>query len=118
MPTPITSTVIELLKLLMTEEQAKFIHVFKKPSLNIEELKQKSKLDEAALNKTLKDLDSKETWSLVPLVLIVVWLGVYPKPVLEPIDNSVKAMLSFMDEKAITQEAKDMIKVAKNKEVK
>ncbi len=69
-------------------------------------------------NKTLKDLDKKETWSLVPLVLIVVWLGIYPKPVLEPIDNSVKAMISFMHEKAITQEAKDMIKVAKTKEVK
>ncbi len=67
-------------------------------------------------NKTLKDLDSRETWSLVPLVLIVVWLGVYPKPVLEPIDNSVKAMLVFMDEKAITQEAKDMIIVAKSTE--
>ena len=65
-------------------------------------------------NKTLKDLDSKETWSLVPLVLIVIWLGIYPKPVLEPIDNSVKAMLVFMDEKAITKEAKDMIKVAKS----
>ena len=65
-------------------------------------------------NKTLKDLDAKETWSLVPLVLIVVWLGIYPKPVLEPIDNSVKAMLVFMDEKAITKEAKDMIKVAKS----
>ena len=64
-------------------------------------------------NKSLKDLDAKETWSLVPLVLIVVWLGVYPKPVLEPIDNSVKAMLAFMDGKAITQEAKDMIKVPK-----
>ncbi|KYJ86086.1 NADH-quinone oxidoreductase subunit M [Sulfurovum riftiae] len=64
-------------------------------------------------NKSLKDLDRKETWSLVPLVLIVVWLGVYPKPVLAPIDNSVKAMLSFMNEKAITQEAKDMIKVSK-----
>ena len=65
-------------------------------------------------NKSLKDLDAKETWSLVPLVLIVVWLGVYPKPILEPIDNSVKAMLTFMDEKAITQEAKDMIKVPKS----
>ncbi|DAB40097.1 MAG TPA: NADH-quinone oxidoreductase subunit M [Sulfurovum sp. UBA12169] len=65
-------------------------------------------------NKTLKDLDVRETVSLVPLVLIVVWLGVYPKPVLEPINNSVKAMLSFMDEKAITQEAKEMIKVAKS----
>jgi len=70
-------------------------------------------------NKTLKDLDAKETWSLVPLVLIVVWLGIYPKPVLAPIDHSVKAMLTFMDEKAITQEAKDMIKVAKStREVK
>jgi len=62
-------------------------------------------------NKSLKDLSAKETWSLVPLVLIVIWLGVYPKPILGPIDNSVKAMLAFMDEKAVTQEAKDMIKV-------
>ncbi len=67
-------------------------------------------------NKTLKDLDRKETWSLIPLVLIVVWLGVYPKPILEPIDNSVKAMLVFMEEKAITQEAKDVIIVAKSTE--
>ena len=70
-------------------------------------------------NKKLKDLDRRETWSLIPLVAIVIWLGVYPKPVLEPIDNSVKAMLNFMNEKAITQEAKDMIKVAQSsKEVK
>jgi NADH-quinone oxidoreductase subunit M len=64
-------------------------------------------------NRKLKDLSSKETWSLVPLVLIVVWLGVYPKPVLGPIDKSVQAMLAFMDEKAITQEAKDVIRVSK-----
>jgi NADH-quinone oxidoreductase subunit M len=65
-------------------------------------------------NKKLKDLNGRETWSLIPLVAIVIWLGVYPKPVLAPIDNSVKALLSFMDEKAITQEAKDMIRVAKS----
>jgi len=62
-------------------------------------------------NKTLKDLTPKETWSLVPLVAIVIWLGVYPKPVLDPINKSVNAMLVFMDEKAITAEAKEMIKV-------
>ena len=66
-------------------------------------------------NKTLEDLNSRETWSLIPLVAIVIWLGVYPKPVLEPIDNSVKAMLAFMDEKAITAEAKDIIRTAKTK---
>jgi NADH-quinone oxidoreductase subunit M len=64
-------------------------------------------------NKKLKDLENKELWSLIPLVAIVIWLGVYPKPVLAPIDNSVKSMLSFMHDKAITQEAKDMIRVAK-----
>ena len=64
-------------------------------------------------NKKLKDLNARETWSLIPLVAIVIWLGVYPKPVLAPIDNSVKALLTFMDEKAITDEAKDMIKVSK-----
>ncbi len=62
-------------------------------------------------NKTLKDLTPRETWSLIPLVAIVIWLGVYPKPVLDPINKSVNAMLVFMEEKAITAEAKDIIKV-------
>jgi NADH-quinone oxidoreductase subunit M len=64
-------------------------------------------------NKKLLDLSKVEIFSLVPLVAIVVWLGVYPKPILEPIDNSVKAMVEFMDKKAITQEAKDVIKASK-----
>ena len=64
-------------------------------------------------NKVLKDLNARETWSLIPLVAIVIWLGVYPKPVLAPIDNSVKALLTFMHDKARTDEAKDMIRVAK-----
>lgn len=63
-------------------------------------------------NKVLKDLNTRETWSLIPLVAIVIWLGVYPKPVLTPIDNSVKTLLQFMDDKARTDEAKEMIKTA------
>lgn len=70
-------------------------------------------------NAKLKDLDSKEMAALVPLVLIVIWLGVYPKPVLVPIDNSVKALTSFMHEKAKTKEAKETILVSKKiKEIK
>jgi len=60
-------------------------------------------------NKKLKDLDRREITAFIPLIAIVVWLGVYPKPVLEPIDNSVKTLVAFMDKKAQTQEAKDMI---------
>jgi len=64
-------------------------------------------------NKKLKDLNAKELWALVPLVAIVVWLGVYPKPVLGPIDNSTKALLHLMDKKAQTKEAKKIILVSK-----
>lgn len=67
-------------------------------------------------NKKLEDLNSRETWSLLPLVAIVIWLGIYPKPILEPIDNSVKSLLVFMEKKAITPEAKEIIKVSKTKE--
>jgi len=70
-------------------------------------------------NKKLNDLDGKELAALVPLVLIVIWLGIYPKPVLVPIDNSVKALTSFMHEKAQTKKAKATILVSKkNKEMK
>jgi len=65
-------------------------------------------------NRDLKDLDSRELTALLPLVAIVVWLGVYPKPVLEPIDNSVKDLISFMESKAQTQDAKDKIIVSKS----
>jgi NADH-quinone oxidoreductase subunit M len=64
-------------------------------------------------NKKLTDLTPKELWSLIPLVAIVIWLGVYPKPVLKPIDKSVSAMLVFMEEKARLPEVKEVIKVPK-----
>jgi len=60
-------------------------------------------------NKNLPDLDTKEMTALIPLVAIVIWLGIYPKPVLAPIDTSVKALLSFMHEKAQTPKAKETI---------
>jgi len=66
-------------------------------------------------NEALSDLNGKELSALIPLVAIVVWLGVYPKPVLVPIDNSVKALVNFMHEKAQTPEAKETIIVSKLK---
>ncbi len=64
--------------------------------------------------KGLKDLDARELTALLPLVAMVVWLGVYPKPVLDPIDNSVKELINFMESKAQTQEAKDLIVISKS----
>lgn len=60
-------------------------------------------------NQNLKDLDGKELTSLLPLVLIVIWLGVYPKPILEPINNTVKDIVKLMEYKALRQNTKDVI---------
>ncbi len=56
-------------------------------------------------NRNLKDLNASELTALLPIVFVVIWLGVYPKPVLEPIDNSVKSLLELMHKKAISEPA-------------
>jgi NADH-quinone oxidoreductase subunit M len=61
-------------------------------------------------NRNLKDLNGKESMALWTLVLVTVWLGVYPKPVLEPINTSVESLVSFMHKKAITEDAKAIIR--------
>jgi NADH-quinone oxidoreductase subunit M len=61
-------------------------------------------------NRKLKDLNKTEFFSYIPLVLVVVWLGVYPKPVLSVIDKSVKTMLVQMEKKAITKKAKEILR--------
>lgn len=60
-------------------------------------------------NKSLKDLMPRELVALVPLVLVVVWLGVYPKPVLAPIDTSSKNLVNLMYSKAIAPETKESL---------
>lgn len=56
MPMPIGDTLIELIKNLITEEQAKFILIFKRPSLSIDQIREKSDLDNDALDKILNEL--------------------------------------------------------------
>ena len=58
MPMPINETLIELLQGIMTEEQAEFIiKVYsRKPSLNIDQIKEKIDLDDDSLHKMLNGL--------------------------------------------------------------
>jgi NADH-quinone oxidoreductase subunit M len=60
-------------------------------------------------NKNLPDVNKKELFALVPLVIVAIWLGVYPKPVLEPINNSVKSIVQLMHNKSVTELAKERI---------
>ncbi|NPA64107.1 MAG: NADH-quinone oxidoreductase subunit M [Epsilonproteobacteria bacterium] len=60
-------------------------------------------------NKNLPDLNAKELTSLAALTLVVIWLGIYPNPVLKPINNSVASMLELMEKKALTPKAKEIL---------
>lgn len=51
-------------------------------------------------NRELKDLNKRELSALIPLVALVVILGVYPKPILTPVENSVSALVDLMKIKA------------------
>ena len=55
-PFPITDTLFKFLQLKMTEAQASFLHYFRKPSMNLEQLKEKTGLPEAELLKMLENL--------------------------------------------------------------
>lgn len=61
------------------------------------------------VNEKLEDIKGREVAALVPLVMLVVYLGVYPKPILEPVDKSVKQLVQVMYLKSVTSEAKSTI---------
>jgi len=61
------------------------------------------------INEKLQDIKGREVIALVPLVMLVVYLGVYPKPILEPVDKSVKQLVQVMYLKSVTPEAKAQI---------
>ena len=44
-------------------------------------------------NETIRDLNTREVWSLAPLLALIVVLGVYPKPILDVITPSVNRTL-------------------------
>jgi len=60
-------------------------------------------------NRNLPDVNKRELVALLPLAVITIWLGIYPKPILEPINNSVESIVQLMHDKSITEEAKTRI---------
>ncbi|MCK9454255.1 MAG: NADH-quinone oxidoreductase subunit M [Sulfurimonas sp.] len=60
-------------------------------------------------NRNLPDVNRRELFALIPLAIITVWLGIYPKPVLGTINTSVEGVVQLMHEKAISEEAKKRI---------
>jgi NADH-quinone oxidoreductase subunit M len=48
-------------------------------------------------NKKLKDMSMREYAYLVPIIVFIVWIGVYPKPFLDKMDASVGHLLEVMN---------------------
>ena len=47
-------------------------------------------------NRDLKDMTRREYAYLVPIIVFIVWIGVYPKPFLDKMDVSVQHLLEVM----------------------
>src|SRR5687767_10763587 len=56
-------------------------------------------LEKAEL-KSLKDLSPREVAIMAPLAAVVLWMGVYPKPFLDPLHAPVQAILARVDRAA------------------
>jgi NADH-quinone oxidoreductase subunit M len=45
-------------------------------------------------NKALPDLNLREQWTLIPLVVIAIWIGLYPKPFFDRMAPTVDRVLA------------------------
>ncbi|MHC4182276.1 MAG: NADH-quinone oxidoreductase subunit M [Planctomycetota bacterium] len=50
-------------------------------------------------NQKLKDLNKREWAILMPIVILIFWIGIYPKPLISRLDVSVNHLLTQVDEK-------------------
>jgi len=50
-------------------------------------------------NRALKDMNAREVLVLVPLLIFVVWIGVYPSTFLKPMEPSVKNFIQQVERK-------------------
>lgn len=45
-------------------------------------------------NESLKDIDARETWQFAPILILIFWIGVYPKPFLSYINPQTEAVVA------------------------
>jgi NADH-quinone oxidoreductase subunit M len=50
-------------------------------------------------NRRLRDLNAREIWTLVPILVLIVWIGVYPKPFTAVTETAVAELLQTLKDK-------------------
>ena len=68
LPFPINDTIIGILKMVITEEQAKFLVLLRKSSYNLEQIKSLTNMNDVALNKMIKDLNHSGALTAIPSI--------------------------------------------------
>jgi NADH-quinone oxidoreductase subunit M len=48
-------------------------------------------------NKTLKDVNLREQWTLIPLIVLCFWIGLYPKPFFRILEPSINRVVQAVD---------------------
>ena len=48
-------------------------------------------------NKTLKDVNLREQWTLIPLIVMCFWIGLYPKPFFKIMEPSIQRIVQVVD---------------------
>ena len=56
-------------------------------------------------NATLTDLNWREIGLLAPLLFVIIWMGVYPKPILSRMEASVAKFVETVETRAASQQA-------------
>src|SRR5690606_351831 len=48
-------------------------------------------------NRTIPDLNGREITILIPLVVLILWIGIYPRPFLDRMEPSVNRLVQYLD---------------------
>ena len=61
-------------------------------------------------NKKMKDIYGRELVALGAITVLVIAMGIYPKPILDPLNTTVTNLTKVMEVKAVEQETKDRLR--------
>jgi len=62
-------------------------------------------------NEKLIDINKKEVLALLPLCILVVLLGIFPKIILTPVNTSVNELVTVMEIKAVKEKTKNTLRL-------
>jgi NADH-quinone oxidoreductase subunit M len=60
-------------------------------------------------NKLLKDVNLREQWTLIPLIILCFWIGLYPKPFFRILEPSIKRVVQVVDPDYLNRPAAHLV---------